>query len=413
MRSYFPTAPFQGKRVHLGVSGSISAYKAVELLRAYYKAGMRVSVTVTEAGARFVTPLSFRSLGAEVVYSSMFESADSGAGYGDDYDPFGHLAPGAESDVFVVAPASATTIHRLARGSAEEMLSAQALAYSGRILVAPAMNPRMWANPATKENCATLKRHNHVIVPPGSGEMACGDEGDGKLADLPVIYLETLKLLAPQDLEGQKVMLTLGPTRENWDGVRFWSNHSTGLMGASLAIAAYLRGADVHAVCGPGAPWLPADIHRYDVTGAREMFTVSKGLWSDMDIGVFTAAVADFSPESHGLHKFKKADAADGFSVKFVPNPDILATLGAEKQPGQRIIGFAAETENLEASIKSKLVSKNADLIVGNLIGQQNSGFASVRNTAVLHDRSGRLESLPTLPKADLAWRILDWLLTL
>lgn len=411
MQNYFPTAPFQGKLVHLGVSGSISAFKALELLRAFYKAGIRVSVTLTEAAAQFVTPLCFRSLGAEVVYTSMFPA--TGADLDENFNPFGHLSPGAEADAFVIAPASATTIHRLARGSAEEILSAQALAYPRSILIAPAMNPRMWTNPATKENCMMLKRHGYVILHPGSGEMACGDEGIGKLADLRFIYLEVLKALSPQDLAGQKVMLTLGPTRENWDGVRFWTNHSTGTMGASLAIAAYLRGADVHAVCGPGSPWLPPEIHRYDVTGAREMFTVSKGLWTEMNMGIFTAAVADFSPESHGLSKFKKTEAMDGFTLKFVPNPDILATLGKEKQPGQKIIGFAAETDNLEESIKKKLVSKNADLIVGNKIGVPDSGFGSSMNTAILHDVSGRLESLPALPKPDLAWRIIDWLLTL
>lgn len=411
MQSYFPTAPFQGKRVHLGVSGSISAYKALDLLRAYYKAGMRVSVTLTKAATQFVTPLSFRSLGAEAVYTDMFTG--EGGFYDESADPFAHLAPGAEADAFVIAPATATTLHRLARGAADEILSAQALAYPRGIIIVPAMNPRMWANPATKENCITLKRHEHIIVQPGTGLVACGDEGEGKLADIGFVYLETLKALSPQDLAGKKVMVTLGPTRENWDGVRFWSNHSTGLMGASLVTAAYLRGADVHAVCGPGVPWLPPDVHRYDITGSREMFTVANGLWPEMDMGVFSAAVADFSPESQGLKKFKKADAKEGFTLNFVPNPDILATLGKVKRPEQKIIGFAAETDNLEESVKKKLVGKNADMIVGNRIGVPNSGFGGTRNTAVIHDRTGRLESLPTLPKADLAWRIFDWLSTL
>lgn len=410
MRNYFPSAPFRGKRVHLGVSGSVSAYKALELLRAFYKTGLRVSVSLTEAAGRFVTPLSFRSLGAEVVYGSMFGDPPHGEGYPEEYDSFGHLTPGLEAEAFVVAPATATTLHRLARGSAEEILSAQALAYAGGLIIAPAMNPRMWANPATKENCVILRRYGHVIVMPGSGKLACGDDGTGRLAEINLIYLETLKKLSPQDLAGQRVMLTLGPTRENFDGVRFWSNHSTGLMGSSLAVAAWLRGADVHAVCGPGAPWLPTDIHRYDIMSAREMFNVAKGLWPETDLGVFTAAVADFSPESHGLSKLKKADAPEGFKLRFLPNPDILACLGADKRPGQRVIGFAAETEDLEESLRKKLVNKNADLMVGNRIGLPDSGFAGAKNTAVLYDRNGRLERLPTQPKADLAWRILDWL---
>lgn len=412
MLNYFPEAPFRGKLVHLGVSGSISAYKALELLRAYYKGGLRVTATLTSAAASFVMPLSFRSLGAEIVYSSMFSDEQQDM-MSENFDPFGHLTPGAEADAFVVAPASATTLQRIASGSASEILSAQALAFPKPLLIAPAMNSRMWENPATKDNCATLLRHGHKIVQPSSGELACGDEGSGKLADLRVIYLETLKMLSSQDLTGQKIMLTLGPTRENWDGVRFWSNHSSGLMGAALAVTAYLRGATVHAVCGPNAPWLPDAIKRYDIGSAREMFSAAKDLWPDMDIGIFSAAVADFSPEPLGQHKFKKADAADGFSVKFIPNPDILATLGKEKKSRQRIIGFAAETDNLEESVKKKLISKNADMMVGNLIGQPNSGFGGVKNTAVLHDRSGKFEHMPTLPKPDLAWRIFDWLLAL
>lgn len=411
MLNHFPITPFQGKRVHLGVSGSVSAFKALELLRAYYKADLRVTVTLTSAAQQFVTPLSFRSLGAELVYSAMF--AGAGGELAGDYDPFGHLTPGAEADAFVVAPATATSLQRLACGAAEEILSAQALAYSGSLIIAPAMNPRMWMNPATQENCDTLRRRGHIIVQPDSGEMACGDSGDGRLPDLATIYLETLKAMSPQDLAGQKVMITLGPTREDWDGVRFWSNHSSGLMGAAVAVAAYLRGANVHAVCGPGAPWLPAAIHRHDIASAREMFAVASDLWADMDIGVFSAAVADFSPEPYGQQKFKKSEATDGFSVNFVPNPDILATLGKNKKATQLIVGFAAETDKLEESVRKKLISKNADLLVGNLVGVADSGFAGVKNTAILHDKSGKLEGLPTLRKGDLAWRIFDWLLAL
>lgn len=411
MQDYFPTAPFAGKLVHLGVSGSIAAYKTLDILRALARAELRVTATLTHGARQFVTPLSFRALGAETVYADMFYG-ESGK-LSEAYDPFAHLTPGAEADAFAVVPASASTLHRLARGSATEMLSAQALAYSGSLVIAPAMNPRMWANPATKENCVILKRHGHVIVQPGSGETACGDEGTGKLADLSLIYLEILKKLSPQDLAGRKVMVTLGPTRENFDGVRFVSNYSSGLMGASVAVAAYLRGADVHAVCGPLTPWLPADVHRYDIMNAREMFNVAQGLWAGMDVGVFTAAVADFAPESHGTHKFKKAEAPEGFTLKLAPNPDILATLGREKTKKQRIVGFAAETDELEESLKRKLVSKNADLMVGNKVGLPDSGFAGVRNTVTLYDRKGRMESLPTMPKADLAWRILDCLLTL
>jgi phosphopantothenoylcysteine decarboxylase/phosphopantothenate--cysteine ligase len=408
MEATFPLAPFAGKRIHLGVCGSIAAYKALDLLRAFYKAELRLSVALTQAGSRFVPAMNFRALGAEAVYTSMFGPEGGNGG-----EAFAHLGPGALADAFLIAPASATTLARLAAGLADEILSAQALAWPGSLLLAPAMNPRMWQNAATRENCAVLERRGHILIRPESGKVACGDEGEGRFPDPRVIFLHTLKMLSPQDLAGRKIMLTIGPTREAWDGVRFWSNHSTGLMGAALAQAAWLRGAEVHALCGPGTPWLSSGIQRLDLSTAALMFEAARDLWPGMDVGVFAAAVADFSPEPWGGGKFKKDSAAAGFSIRFLPNRDILAVLGQAKRPGQICIGFAAESGDLERCVRSKLQNKHADLIVGNLIGVQDSGFAGRLNTALLHDCRGRLEQLPTMPKADLAWRILDWLLTL
>jgi phosphopantothenoylcysteine decarboxylase/phosphopantothenate--cysteine ligase len=274
------------------------------------------------------------------------------------------------------------------------------------------MNPRMWNNVATRENCSTLVRRGHHVLRPDQGRVACGDEGEGKLPDLRLIYLHCLKALSPGDLSGKKVMLTLGPTREPWDAVRFWSNHSTGRMGAALAVCAWLRGAEVYAVCGPLVPWLPASIHRLDAVTAGDMLLQAEKLWPDMDIGIFTAAVADFAPESLGNRKFKKS-GQETFSISFFPNPDILCRLGKAKKPGQTIIGFAAESEQLEENARRKLASKNADLMVANLIGVEGSGFSGPCNTALILDRKGKTESLPTMPKPELAWRILDWLSTL
>lgn len=410
MEPYFPTSFIAGKRLHLGVSGSVAAYKAIDLLRAFHKSEARVNVTLTEAAQRFITPLAFRSLGAEQVYTSMFSQSASHAA---EADPFAHLAPGAEAELFVIAPASATTIARLAQGGAEEILSAQALAWPGKILFAPAMNPRMWQNTATQDNVMRLQARGHILIKPDSGLVACGEVGDGRFPDLRIIFLHCLKELAGQDLAGKKVMLTLGPTREAWDGVRFWSNQSTGLMGAAIAVAAWLRGAEVHAVCGPGCPWLPPQINRYDVSSATQMFEAAQKIWPSASVGIFTAAVADFAPDSFGSDKFKKADADSGFDLHFHPNPDILASLGASKRAGQLVVGFAAETDNLEENIRKKLKSKNADMLVGNQVGVPDSGFAGVNNTALIIDRAGRLEAQPTMSKADLAWRILDWLCSL
>ncbi|MCL1916093.1 MAG: bifunctional phosphopantothenoylcysteine decarboxylase/phosphopantothenate--cysteine ligase CoaBC [Desulfovibrionaceae bacterium] len=406
MEKHFPQAPFAGKRIHLGVCGSVAAYKALDLLRAFCKVELRVTVTMTEAATRFVTPLSFQSLGAERVYGSMFGEGRTG-------DPFGHLRPGLEAEAFLVAPVSATTLARLACGLADEMLAGQALAWPGSLLLAPAMNPRMWNNQATKDNIAALERRGHLVIAPETGPVACGEEGEGRFPDLRIICLYALRSLSPQDLAGQRVLITLGPTREPWDCVRFWSNHSSGLMGASLAVAAWLRGADVQALRGPVAPWLPPQIQTRETPTAQEMLRTAEELWPDMHLGIFTAAVADFAPIPFGAEKFKKTSSTKGFNLSFQPNPDILATLARSKKAGQRIIAFAAESENLEKNAHCKLQTKNADLLVANLVGGEDCAFASPNNTALILDHNGGLLRLPTLPKGDLAWRILDCLSSL
>jgi len=260
---------FLGKRMHLGVSGSIAAYKMLDLLRMFKDTGADLGVTLTDSAQKFVTPLSFEALGASPVFSTMYPVGD---------DVFGHLMPGEACDTFLIAPASATTIARLANGLADDMLSCQALAFSGKLVIAPAMNPRMWNNPATQENIERLRSRGHIIVEPGCGRTACMEEGKGRLAPLDEIFLHTLRSMAPQDMEGETVMVTLGPTREKWDAVRFWTNPSSGTMGASFALAAWLRGANVHAICGPGTPWLPEAINRHDVSSAAEMFEAAQSV---------------------------------------------------------------------------------------------------------------------------------------
>lgn len=412
MEKYFPQSYFKGRHVHLGVTGSIAAYKALELLRGFYKAGMRVTVALTESASRFVTPLSFKALGADIVYTNMFPRGVTDELY-KGCDVLGHLTPGGEADAMAILPASATTIARIATGLANEILSGQALAFPKPIVLAPAMNPRMWANPATQENIATLRRRGHIIVDPDDGLVACNETGTGKLSDLRLTYLATLASMSPQDLKGKKLAITMGPTRESWDPVRFWTNHSTGLMGACLAVAAHLRGAEVHAVCGPGCPWLPHDIKRYDVKSAREMNEAMQRLWPDMDYGIFSAAVADFYPIPYGDEKFKKDRAGDEVTVRFGSNPDILAGIGKQKKAGQKIVAFAAESSNLEEHARQKLKKKNADLMVGNLITSSTAGFASPLNEVFVHDNIGAEEHWPSQPKSELAWRILDWLLRL
>lgn len=402
-------------RIHLGVCGSVAAYRAVDLVRQWQAAGISVGVTLTPSALRFIPALTFAALGADPVYTAMF--ADPAAP-----SPFPHLDPGHCAKALVVAPASAASLARLAAGQADELLACQALAFDGPVVLAPAMNPRMWNHPATQANAALLQARGCRLVRPGCGGTACGDEGEGRLADLREIYLAGLRAVTEQDMAGLRVLVTLGPTREFWDGVRFWSNPSTGVMGAAFAVAAWLRGAEVHAVCGPGSPWLPASdgLTRHDVVSAAQMYRTASAVWPDMDAGVFTAAVADFAPvppsgaasDPGTLPKFKKSAAPEGFSVRFAANTDILRTLAAarRKDRPQRVIGFAAETSDLEKAVADKLVSKNADLIVGNLV---QDGFGTASNSVFVLDRRGRKESWRDVPKPELAWRLLTWLLSL
>lgn len=400
---------FRGRRLHLGVCGSVAAYKVCDLLRGWVRDGISTSATLTDGARQFVTPLSFAALGALPVYGRLDDATEAPAD-----EIFAHLEPGQRAQAMIIAPASADALSRLANGAASDMLSAQALAFSGPLVIAPAMNPRMWAHPAVRANVAILQERGAMLVRPGCGATACGDMGEGRLADLREIHVAALRALAPQDMAGLRVMITLGPTREVWDGVRYWTNPSSGRMGASLAVAAWLRGARVDAVCGPGAPWLPQGICRHDVVSARDMLAAAEAVWDAADMGVFTAAVADFSPVSAGPEKFKKEGAADGFSVRFTANPDILKTLAARRSRSQRIMGFAAETAaDLAACVRRKLASKGADMIVGNNVNQQGAGFGAPDNTVLVLDRNGREERWPARSKADIAWDLCTWLLSL
>jgi phosphopantothenoylcysteine decarboxylase/phosphopantothenate--cysteine ligase len=400
----FPEGILRGKRLHLGVCGSIAAYKAVEIMRDLQRCGAQVGVCLTEAAQRFISPLTFASLDAAPVYSRFF---DEGAG-----GVFAHLEPGDSAHAMLIAPASASTIARLACGSADTLLAAQALAYDGPLLIAPAMNPRMWAHPATRRNVKLLSRRGVRFLRPASGRAACGDVGQGRLAPTGEIVFAACAALLPQDLSGKHILLTVGPTREQWDDARFWSNPSTGRMGAALAGAAVLRGAAVTAVAGPGVPALPAPVRRIDVVSAADMYAAARAVWPEADIGIFAAAVADFAPVPFGRGKFRKA-GAKSLSIEFSPNPDILASLAREARPEQKILGFAAETENLEANARSKLTAKNMHMVAANPIGVPDSGFAGDKNTLFVADRRGREEQWPPMSKADAAWRLLDWLSTL
>ena len=392
---------FLGKRIHLGVSGSVAAYKSLDLLRMFRKAGIEVSVTLTSGAQEFIRGLSYEALGAFKVWEKMYPTMD---------DTFGHLEPGQAADAMLVAPATASVLARMTHGLADDMLSCQALAFNGPKLVAPAMNPAMWDAPATRDNCRVLAERGVEFIGPDCGDVACGDHGKGRLAPLESIYAHSLRAVAPDDMSGKHVLITLGPTREKWDAVRFWSNPSSGLMGACIAMAAWLRGAKVTVVSGPVNWWFPAAVDVVKVDSAQQMYEAATDIWPSCTTGCFTAAVADFKPIPHGEGKFKKA-GNDALQVDFDTNPDILKTIGSMKKDNQQLIGFAAETSNIQEAAKGKLERKNLDLIVANPINKPGAGFESSTNSVYVLDRAGRSEEWPDLPKTEVAWRIWDLLL--
>ena len=392
---------YMGRRIHLGITGSVAAYKALPLLRRLLSTGAGVGVTLTAAARQFVTPLSFEALGADPVFTDLF-LADSAN--------FAHLAPAQTADLLAIVPATANSLAKMAHGLADDLLSCQALAFAGPLVVAPAMNPRLWQAPATQDNWRTLLGRGVIGLPPQCGPMACGETGQGRLADDDAIFATMLRALTPQDLAGRSVLVSLGPTREYFDTARFWSNPSTGRMGACVAMAAWLRGATVTVVSGPVSWWFPEDVRLLPVTSAAQMYDACLDVWPGSDYGVMAAAVADFSPKAHpGGGKFKK-DAADGRPpLEFIPTRDILAAMGGVKRPGQYLIGFCAETDNLYENAQGKLARKRCDAIIANPIGRSDAGFAASSNEALALDAGGRQETWGTLPKTEMAMKIWDF----
>jgi phosphopantothenoylcysteine decarboxylase/phosphopantothenate--cysteine ligase len=395
---YLQFPHLERKRVHLGVTGSIAAYKSLELLRMLRRLNLQVGVTLTKAAQEFLQPLSFSALGADPVFSSLFDS---------DQHIYAHLAPGQEAQALLVAPATANTLAKMALGLADDMLSCQVLSFPGPVLAAPAMNPNLWLAQATQENVSRLRHRGFQILEPDSGQVACQDQGQGRLPDLEEILFCLLRAITPARLQGRRILISMGPTREFWDPVRFWSNPSSGKMGAALAIAAWIQGAEVDCVCGPHQQILPQGIRQHPVQTANQMHKACLELWPQTDIACLAAAVCDFKPVSFGRHKFKKTCLqGQALQIEFQKNPDILLQLGRQKTQRQRLIGFAAETDQDLADLaREKLQRKNLDLIVANQIGSPDSGFSSPTNQALILDCQ-QAQELPLLSKGEVAWRI-------
>ncbi len=389
----------EGKSIHFAITGSIAFFKVLELIRNLIKRGSSVSCSLTKAAREFVTPLTFKALGCDPVQFDMFSLSET----------YSHLYPGVDPDIFVVAPATANIIAKIAHGIADDLVSTQLLAYNKKILVAPAMNPRMYNAPQTQKNIQTLKDMGIEIIFPETGDVACGEKGTGRLADILYIYFRILKAIIPQDMDGQKVLITMGPTREFFDPVRFWSNPSSGKMGAALAVAAWLRGAKVTCISGPTDVWLPNDIEVIDVVSAEQMFNETLSRWKDSNIGILCAAVCDFRPKNLHSQKLKKDSIKSSLIIEFEKNPDILAKLGNLKTTNQILIGFAAETDqNFKELAIEKIKRKNLDWIVANKINEREVGFGADTNEVVIIDKYGEIQPISKMSKSDVAWRILD-----
>lgn len=388
----------KGKRILLGVTGSIAAYKAVEILRELTKRGAGVQVVMTEAATKFVTPLTFETLSRQEVLLDMWSLAYS--------HRIGHIEATARADLFVVAPATARTIARLALGLADDFLSCIYLASRCPILVAPAMDSDMFEHPALQENLKRLRDRGVHMVGPASGELASGLVGPGRLVEPPEIVEAIERILATAgDLADEVVLVTAGPTREPLDPVRYLSNRSSGKMGYAMAEAAAARGARVILVSGPTALTPPQGVDVIHVETAQQMHDAVLAKLTAATVVIKAAAVADYRPKQVAGRKIKKDEAVP--QVTLEPTPDILAEVG--KRKGRRIlVGFAAETEDLVENARRKLQRKNLDLMVANDVSQPGAGFDADTNAVKILDAQGKVEELPLQSKRSVADRVLD-----
>ena len=398
-------------RIALGVSGGIAAYKAAEIVRLLQDRGIKVQVVMTRAAQEFVRPLTFAALSGEKVITSMFarEGGESNV-----ESAIEHIAVAERIDALLVVPATADILAKFANGIADDFLSTLFLATTAPVIVAPAMNVNMWNHAATQANLVTLRNRGVRVVEPGSGYLACGMVGPGRLAENDAIVAATLEALgAAQDFAGQTVLITAGPTREAIDPVRYISNRSSGKMGYALAEAALRRGARVLLVSGPTALQPPAGAELFPVESASQMHQAVMERAAGADIIIKAAAVADYRPKQTAVQKLKRHDflragvQGQGYAqIDLEPTPDIAAELGARKQD-QIVVGFAAETENVLENARKKLVAKGLDAIVANDVSQPGIGMDSDRNAVTIITAS-EVVDVPEASKVEVAQRILD-----
>jgi len=387
---------FAGKKMVIGVTGSIAAFKVAGWVSDLAKEEAQVSVVMTRSATEFVSPLTFAALSGNDVHTDMFSAAKE--------NTMAHISLGRDADVVLIAPATANTIAKLAAGMADDLLTTTVLATRARVLVCPAMNSRMYSHSATEQNIARLRELGYTVVDPDCGMMACKEHGDGRLPEWDEVKEYVAQALTPQDLQGQRIMITAGPTREPLDPARFLSNRSSGKMGYALAKSAFRRGGEVTLISGPSSLPAPAGVTMQRVQTALEMYDAVLEHAGQCSVIIKAAAVADYRPEKKFAHKVKK-DQIDT-RLHLERNPDILLELGKRKKEGQILVGFAAESQNLREEGMKKLQRKNLDFIAVNDISGDSTGFEVESNQVLLLGRSGA-ELLPYTSKmhtADLIW---------
>lgn len=396
---------FAGKRIALGISGGIAAYKAVEILRGLQRAGCTVRVAMTKRACEFITPLTFRALSGSHVIVDDYAP--------DNPDPIAHITFSQSVDLLLVAPATANIIAKFANGIADDFLTSTYLASNAPVVIAPAMNTTMWNHPATQRNLGQLRADGVRVVEPDAGEMACGTIGPGRLSEPERIVAAALDILsnaerhATHDLAGERILITAGATCEEIDPVRFLSNRSSGRMGFALAEAARARGAEVTVVAGATSVQPPADVELLRAVSAEEMRAAVMKEIAGATIFIAAAAVADYRPAERTSNKLKKS--AESLTLRLEPTPDILAEVSQARQNGLLVVGFAAETDDVLGHARAKLERKRLDAIVANDITLDGAGFDTRTNiiTIITRDNDAPIE-LPLMSKLDAAHRILD-----
>jgi phosphopantothenoylcysteine decarboxylase/phosphopantothenate--cysteine ligase len=385
------------KKIVLGITGGIAAYKSAELTREFVKKEAFVRVIMTKNASWFITPLTLQTLSGHPVFTEMFTPVK-------EFD-MAHISLAEYADIIVIAPATANIIGKIASGLADDILTTTVMATKAPVLICPAMNVNMYNNAIVKDNISKLIAGGYMFMVPGYGELACKAEGYGRLPEITDIVEEVESILTPKDLMGEKILLTAGPTREPFDPVRYITNYSSGKMGYALAIAAKRRGARVTLISGPTALPAPRDMKFIPVASAVEMRDAVMENLGSSTVVIKAAAVADYRPSSRSARKIKKG--VDGLDLQLERNPDIILEVGGKK--GNRIlVGFAVETENLVQNAMVKLKKKNMDIIVANDVTKEGAGFGYDTNIIKIISADGKIENVPLMSKMDVAHRILD-----